>query len=97
MEFQASSSASPILEKAAFLPTSLTDVAFGLQRDDSIAVALVMNPRAPLILVNNTSLALIPLTLQWHIICCAFFCVCLSYFISFASSVRERFIFFFFH
>lgn len=33
--------------RAAFLPTSLTDVAFGLQRDDSIAVAPVMNPRAP--------------------------------------------------
>ena len=35
------------VRRAAFLPTSLTDVAFGFQRDDSIAVAPVMNPRAP--------------------------------------------------
>jgi len=35
------------VRRAAFLPTSLTDVALGLQRDDSIAVAPVMNPRAP--------------------------------------------------
>lgn len=33
--------------RASFLPTSLTDVAFGLQGDGSIAVAPVMNPRAP--------------------------------------------------
>ena len=35
------------VRRAAFLPTSLTDVAFFLQRDDSIAVAPVMNPGAP--------------------------------------------------
>ncbi|CAL8151877.1 unnamed protein product [Prunus armeniaca] len=35
------------VRRASFLPTSLTDVEFGLQRDGSIAAAPVMNPRAP--------------------------------------------------